>query len=193
MTTQVSDAMRVTTALDATKLTGNLPAISGASLTDLPASGLYSSVAMICDQKASGTLSGSFTSGAWRTRDVNTEISDADGIVSISANNFTLQAGTYTLEWSARVYFAGRSRSRCVNVTDSNSVVVTGTSSYTVSGTTDHSVGMISNLVISVASAFKIQHYCDTTKVNNGFGVEGGALSGGDVEKYLMVKIYKHS
>lgn len=33
MTTQVSDAMRVTTSLDATKLTGNLPAISGASLT----------------------------------------------------------------------------------------------------------------------------------------------------------------
>ena len=32
-TTQVSDAMRVTTSLDATKLTGNLPAISGASLT----------------------------------------------------------------------------------------------------------------------------------------------------------------
>lgn len=31
--TQVSDAMRVTTSLDATKLTGNLPAISGASLT----------------------------------------------------------------------------------------------------------------------------------------------------------------
>ena len=34
-TTQVSDAMRVTTALDATKLTGNLPAISGANLTNL--------------------------------------------------------------------------------------------------------------------------------------------------------------
>ena len=32
-TTQVSDAMRVTTAMDATKLTGNLPAISGAALT----------------------------------------------------------------------------------------------------------------------------------------------------------------
>tara|TARA_R110002096_G_scaffold434003_1_gene654442 strand:+ start:1066 stop:1689 length:624 start_codon:yes stop_codon:yes gene_type:complete len=31
--TKVSDAMRVTTALDATKLTGNLPAISGANLT----------------------------------------------------------------------------------------------------------------------------------------------------------------
>ena len=37
MVTKVSDAMRVTTALDATKLSGNLPAISGASLTGIGA------------------------------------------------------------------------------------------------------------------------------------------------------------
>ena len=58
-------------------------------------------IAIIADQKSSGTHGGTFTSGAWRTRDLNTEISDPDGIVSISSNQFTLAAGTYLIEYSA--------------------------------------------------------------------------------------------
>ena len=40
----------------------------------------FTSHAIICDQKAGGTAGGTFTEGAWRTRDLNTEITDADGI-----------------------------------------------------------------------------------------------------------------
>ena len=55
--------------------------------------GKFESYAIIADQKSSTTQGGGFTSGAWRTRDLNTEIADADGIVSISSNQFTLGAG----------------------------------------------------------------------------------------------------
>ena len=54
-TTQVSDAMRVTTSLDATKLTGNLPAISGASLTGLPPSKIVQVVNTQTGAVATGT------------------------------------------------------------------------------------------------------------------------------------------
>ncbi|SVB60040.1 uncharacterized protein METZ01_LOCUS212894, partial [marine metagenome] len=50
--------------------------------------GLFASYAIIADQKAQNTAGGTFTSGAWRTRDLNTEITDPDGIVSISSNEF---------------------------------------------------------------------------------------------------------
>jgi hypothetical protein len=34
------------------------------------------SVAVICDAKSSSTTGGTFTSGAWRVRDLNTEVSN---------------------------------------------------------------------------------------------------------------------
>ena len=45
--------------------------------------------AIIAHQNTSNTDAGTFTSGAWRTRDLNAEISDPDGIVTLSSNQFT--------------------------------------------------------------------------------------------------------
>jgi hypothetical protein len=176
------------TTIDATVLTGNLPAISGASLTGV--GGLYASVAIIVDQKTSGTTSGTFTSGAWRTRDLNTEISDADGIVSIASNQFTLQAGTYTIEWLCPANSSGRSRSKVKNITDTSDVGY-GLSSH---GYDDQAYALgYAQVTISSAKAFEVQHYCQLTKDGNGFGIDGSSGGGGEVEKYTTVKIYKHA
>ena len=63
--------------------------------------GLFTSYAVIVDQKSQNTEAGTFTQDAWQTRDLNTEGSDPDGIVSISSNKFTLAAGNYLIIWSA--------------------------------------------------------------------------------------------
>ncbi len=68
---------------------------SGATITNSGTAsgfGLFSSYAIIADHKAQNTAGGTFTSGAWRTRDLNTEITDPDGIVSIASDQFTLAA-----------------------------------------------------------------------------------------------------
>lgn len=52
-------------------------------------------IAVLADQKAQNTGGGTFTAGAWRTRDLNTEVSDAGNIVTLSANKFTPIAGKY--------------------------------------------------------------------------------------------------
>ena len=62
--------------------------------------GLFDSYAIIADVKAQNTDGGTFTQDAWRRRDLNTEITDVDGIVSISSNQFTLGAGNYLIKWS---------------------------------------------------------------------------------------------
>ena len=41
-----------------------------------PTAGLFSSYAIIADQKAQNTPGGTFTAGAWRTRDLQTEVAD---------------------------------------------------------------------------------------------------------------------
>ncbi len=57
------------------------------------AGGLFSSYALISDQKTQNSAGGTFTSGAWRTRDLQREIDDPDGIVTITANQIKLGAG----------------------------------------------------------------------------------------------------
>ena len=63
------------------------------------------------DQKTSGTEGGNFTSGAWNTRTLNTEVTDTIGS-TLSSNQFTLPAGTYYIEASAPAYSVGRHLSR---------------------------------------------------------------------------------
>ena len=70
------------------------------------AGGKFASYAVIADAKSVGTEGGTFTNNADRTIDLNTEIFDPDSIVSISSNQFTLQAGNYFIEASAPAYHA---------------------------------------------------------------------------------------
>ena len=95
----------------------------GANLTGIPASQLvgictagltktggfgkfasYALLAKVHDSGTSTTYFGAYTTGDWRTRDIDTEISDEDGIVSISSNQFTLQAGTYLINFGCTMF-----------------------------------------------------------------------------------------
>jgi len=77
------------------------------------------SVAVIADVKSVSTHGGTFTAGAWQTRDLNTEISDADNIVSISSNQFTLIPGTYLIQFGAPAYGVSYHRARLYDITNS--------------------------------------------------------------------------
>ena len=55
-------------------------------------------------QRTSDTDVGTFTSGAYRTRALNVHAYDPDNIVSLSSNQFTLQAGTYIIRWSCLAF-----------------------------------------------------------------------------------------
>ncbi|TIP22449.1 MAG: hypothetical protein E5X67_36875, partial [Mesorhizobium sp.] len=72
--------------------------------------------AVLEDQKASGTSGGTGVSTTWTTRDLNTEVRDPSGLVSISSNQFTPTVDGW-VEWSTPVYAVGM-LSRLWNVTD---------------------------------------------------------------------------
>jgi len=152
----------------------------------------FVSYAAICDQKAENADGGTFTLGDWRIRDLNTEITDADGIVSISSNQFTLGAGSYLIEWAAPAERCGGHQSRLYDITASN-VAQYGQSSFSDSGG-DGSGNVapgIGRVVISSSNTYEIQHRCSTTRATSGFG--RAVDFSGNVEIYTIVNIYKEA
>tara|TARA_Y100000034_G_scaffold37948_1_gene46621 strand:- start:24 stop:920 length:897 start_codon:yes stop_codon:yes gene_type:complete len=150
-------------------------------------SGLFSSYAIIADQKSSGTEGGTATSGAWRTRDLNTEIADPDGIVSISTNEFTLDAGTYLIKWSAPFAEVVFAQTRLYNSTDTTEVEV-GQSALVNASMTGISVGS-ARTTIAGSKAFRIEYQVNTTKSSEGCG----RASSFGTEQYALVEIYKEA
>ena len=152
-------------------------------------SGLFSAYALIEDQKSSGTQGGTAETGAWRTRDLNTEVADAGSIVSIASNQFTLQAGTYLIKWRAPAYNVDNHRSRLADTT--NTAYWYGSNEFqTAENDMSNSFGAV-RVTISGAAVFEIQHQVLTTANSMGFGVAWSTL--GVIETYTAVEIYKEA
>jgi len=155
------------------------------------AGGLFSSYALIEDRKSDETDGGTFTSGDWRKRDLNTEVADTDGIVSLSSNTFILGAGSYLIKWDAPAYRVDTHISRLYDAT--NTAVI----GYGTSGKSDSSSGEVSTdfspgaarVTPSGSTTYEIQHQCETTKSSSGFGL---AANFGQ-EVYTRVEIYKEA
>ncbi|SVC11796.1 uncharacterized protein METZ01_LOCUS264650 [marine metagenome] len=151
--------------------------------------GLFSSYAIIADQQVSGTAGGTFTSGAWRTRDLNTEIADPDGIVSIASDQFTLAAGSYLIKWIAPAYQTKSHQTRLYNVTDAAEVEVGGTSWTMSTDSVQTTSGGAARTVITGSKAFSIEHQCEFTAATYGLGLNSAF---GTVQ-FTLVEIFKES
>lgn len=152
--------------------------------------GKFVSYAVIADAKSSGTDGGTFTSGDWRTRDLNTEITDSDGIVSISSNQFILGAGDYLIKWIAPAYSVNNHQTRLRNTTD-GALVEYGSSGYHAASNQSSSTGSV-RVSIAGTKNFEIQHICVTTKATNGLGVGNGSQWTSSCI-FTIVEIYKEA
>lgn len=130
-------------------------------------------IAIFEDQKSSGTDGGTFTSGADRTRTINTEVSDLCGFASVSSNQISLLAGTYLIEWSAPALVVDSHQAFLYNATDA-AVVQRGSTEQT-DTSTNVATRSRGSAIVTIAStkAFEIRHRCDTTRSTDGFGRAG--------------------
>lgn len=146
----------------------------------------------IADVKSSGTSGGSFNSGAWRVRDLNTELSDEMFRATLSGNQITLQGGNYIACISAPAFATNRHRARLYNVTDS-AVLLFGTSEYAAIVGIASTGAMSSSLIVGRftlddTKVLEVQHMCEVTASLQGFGVETGF---GDSEIYTVVELFR--
>lgn len=146
------------------------------------------------DEVASGSASGTFTAGAWRTRTLNTEVVDTAGICSLASNELTLPAGTYRYRAAAPAHYVNQHKLRLYNVTDA--AVIADSYGMSVFATnTGAAVETVATTVgrftIAGAKAIRLEHRCDTTQATNGFGVACSFAS--TVEVYAQLELWKES
>lgn len=139
--------------------------------------------AILEDQKTVSTTGGNFVSGAWRTRDLNTEVRDVYGLITLSSNQFTPTVAGW-VEWQAPAFKVNLHQSRLYNVTDS-AVVAVGASSAsgTVEFVTSTSTG---GGAVVAGKTYRIEHQCSTT---NAAGFGNGCSFGTEV--YTRVLFYR--
>tara|TARA_R100000808_G_scaffold24768_1_gene58185 strand:+ start:2516 stop:3370 length:855 start_codon:yes stop_codon:yes gene_type:complete len=146
------------------------------------------SVAVIADEKSATSDGGTTSTGSFLTRDINTEISDPDGIVSISSNQFTLGSGTYLINWSATAHMSNEHQTQLYDITGSG-ILEMGTAEYTASGVNVMTSSKGSFIhTISSNNIYEIRHRVATAKASNGFGIPANF---GENIIYLLVVIYK--
>lgn len=133
--------------------------------------GFYNAYVCVRDKKAQGVGGGTFTHGAWRTRDVNDKQADIEGICSVASNQITLDAGTYRVLARCPAFDVNRHQAQLYDITGS-SVLLVGSSGYADydEQAFGHSL-IIGRFVLGVQSVLELQHQCDATRADLGFGV----------------------
>jgi hypothetical protein len=148
-------------------------------------SGQTRKYAYIRDEASSGTNGGTFTSGSWITRALDTEVYDPNTIVSISSNEFTLAAGTYEIFATAPGYLCTAHQARLYDVTGAAAVVV-GTTERATADCQTRSI-IRARVTPGSSNVYRIEHQCSNTKNDNGLGVPASF----GTEVYTEVQIYK--
>jgi hypothetical protein len=134
----------------------------------------------IQDQKPSGTNGGTFTQGAWRTRDINTVVKSTIAGSGLSANRFSMMPGTYDVDIQCVAYACSWSRIRLYNKTK-NEVAALGLTQFSqATNSGGYAYGdafpaaLRHRLTLSEETTFEVQHICQYTRVSDGFGVAVG-------------------
>ncbi len=151
-------------------------------------------VAYLKDVKANNTSGGTATSGSYQTRTLNT-ISGDTSFISLSANQFTLQPGTYNIyaicpAAASGTNAVGEHKAKLRNITDSTDTIIgSNAEAQAVSGAAVITNSIIEDVFsITSAKVFEIQHRVETTYATSGFGF---SMNFGDSEVYTQVKIEK--
>ena len=148
--------------------------------------GLFSSYAIVSDQKPQGTVQQSITSGDWRVLDVNTEIADPDGIVSISSNRISLAAGSYLIKAVVSGYKGNAQSARIYDYTNT-AVVGFGFSTYLDAVHNFYQdLHMMTRVTPSGTTEYEFQRQVGATSTP-------GSTSNYQVETYLYAEIYKET
>jgi hypothetical protein len=143
----------------------------------------------IQDQKTQNTAGGTFTSGSWQTRTLNTEVTDTASIASIASNQITLPAGTYRIRATAPAFKTDAHQTRLWNATDS-SLLLTGTTEISAASDGTQTRSEVSGrFTLSGTKAIELQHQCATTGTTTGFGSAANFTT----EVYSSVELWKES
>jgi len=140
------------------------------------------------DEKASGTNGGTFTSGSYMTRTLNTVKTNTISGASLASNQITLPAGTYDIEVSAPAYYVNSHKAKLYNVTDGADLIIGESATCGSGSAVSFAARVMGRITLSATKTIDVRHRSSSSKANDGFGV---ATTFGDVEVYTEVRIWK--
>lgn len=155
----------------------DIAAIAAAASFEIP-------YVLVIDLKANGTDGGTFTSGAWRTRVLNTKSIDTHSLATLALNQLTLAAGTWRFLVTAPAYLVNAHRARLENVSDNTTVMITEAGVAAAGGTGFGIATLFGQFTIASAKAFEVQHWCETTNIGDGFGIHDQGIAN-NVDEYF--------
>ncbi len=147
-----------------------------------------SGMAHFREQQVANTAGGTFTTGAWRTRTLNTTVNNTINGASLASDLITLPAGVYEIVWNAPAHQCGVHISRLFNTTTSAQVALSSVgraNSGVAVGTL--SIGRIF-LTLTALSALRLEHNCGTTRATDGFGLACNLDSQPEIFSEVWVK-----
>jgi len=141
--------------------------------------------AVIEDQKAAGTNGGGSTAGPWQIRDLNTEVRDPLGLITVSSNAFVATVSGW-VEWSAPAWAVGLMQTRLFNVTDA---VIAGYGSSERAGFgSDGVTRSFGGASIIAGKTYRLEHRVESTRTPTGYGY---ANNFGGTEVYSRVRFWR--
>ena len=149
------------------------PFVSGAVLTASQLNGVvdnFADMAIFREEQASGTNGGTFTSGSYIKRTLNTTVVNNIASCTLASSVVSLPAGTYLIRGIATAYGAlDGLQTRIANTTDSTYSY--GQSNYYTNGGTSTGHNTVETVVtIAGTKNFELQHRCASTVASNGLG-----------------------
>ena len=193
--TNIIPAEQLATEGDPVDVSGAGPPAVGEVLTALgptaaawAAAPAVTTVHVFFESQPSGTNGGTFTSGAWQTRNFNTNVGNIP-TAGLLFFFIILPAGTYWVRATAPAHIVATHQLRFQNATDAVTLV-TGTCAEAARDLTPtragHTLAVLEGFfVLPSQKALTLEHQCTTSEAGDGFGLAAGFA--GTPEIYSMV------
>ncbi len=151
---------------------------------------------IVYEQLPSSSNGGTFNAGAWRNRPLNTlhylRNSPSWIVFNGGLNRFNITPGTYYVEASAPAFQVDRHQTRLRDNTGTATLVV-GSNETADSGAVQTRSFLKGVFTLGASSLVQLQHRCETTQANSGFGRGSFWPNDVEVEIFAMCRIVKLS
>lgn len=146
----------------------------------------FQDIAIFCEEQAQNTQGGSFNSGSWVKRTLNTTRVNNIGGCSISSSVITLAtAGTYLINAIAPAFVVESHQLRFQNTTAATTSIV-GQTNYTSNANFVTTYATLQGIVtVTTSTNFELQHRCKTTRATDGLGIAANLTT--EVYSQLMI------
>lgn len=128
-------------------------------------------LALLTEETAETVNGGTFTSGAWRTRQLAVK-SDINGLITqVSSGRFRLKPGYFYFEGFAMAYSVDYHQTRLFDITNNLVIEPYGLITAARTATLESGLSLVRAVYrIQAETDIEMQHRCSTTQANTGFG-----------------------